>query len=151
MARTKRADAAVDLDLEDLPPMARWREWLGRAEAVIFASPQPVTRETLARVVGKGCNLDALIDDIRAELRGRPYELVAVAGGWSFRTKLGSGDESAFYAPFARTNRQRRTTERELRRFSLRTELDRAPFFRLLPALQPRERSGHWRASLWRV
>ena len=31
-------------------------------------------------------------DDIRDELRGRPYEIVSVAGGWSFRTKLGFGD-----------------------------------------------------------
>ena len=45
----------------------------------------------LARVVGEACPLDALIDDIQAELRGRPYELVRVAGGWSFRTKLGFG------------------------------------------------------------
>ena len=53
----------------------RWREWMGRVEAVIFASPAPATREVLARVVGKGCNLDLIIDDIREELRGRPYEL----------------------------------------------------------------------------
>ena len=33
-----------------------------------------------------------IIDDICAELKGRPYELVAVAGGWSFRTKLGFGE-----------------------------------------------------------
>ena len=33
-----------------------------------------------------------IIDDIRDELRGRPYEIVSVAGGWSFRTKLGFGD-----------------------------------------------------------
>jgi len=33
-----------------------------------------------------------LIDDIREELRGRPYEIVSVAGGWSFRTRLGFGE-----------------------------------------------------------
>jgi segregation and condensation protein B len=38
-------------------------------------------KATLARVVGKSCNLDLIIDDIRNELRGRPYELVSVAGG----------------------------------------------------------------------
>jgi segregation and condensation protein B len=91
MARQKKPDVELDCELEDLPPAARWREWLGRAEAVIFASPQPVTRDMLARVVGKACQLDLLIDDIKAELRGRPYELVAVAGGWSLRTKLGYG------------------------------------------------------------
>ena len=47
---------------------------------------------TLARVVGKACNLELIIDDIRDELRGRPYEIVSVAGGWMFRTKLGFGD-----------------------------------------------------------
>jgi len=101
MARPKKSDGerptnakgvcGVDLDLEDLPPAARWREWMGRVEAAIFAAPEPVTRDMLARVVGKACKLELLIDDIRAELRGRPYELVAVAGGWSFRTKLGFG------------------------------------------------------------
>src|SRR5271169_4359328 len=90
MARARKPDD--DLDLEDLPAPARWREWMGRVEAVIFASAEPVLRENLARVVGKACNLDLIIDDIRDELRGRPYELVSVAGGWSFRTKLGFGD-----------------------------------------------------------
>jgi segregation and condensation protein B len=77
----------LDLDLVDLPPDARWREWMSRVEAVIFASPEPVGRAALARVVGRYCNLDLIIDDIRAELRDRPYELVSVAGGWQHRTK----------------------------------------------------------------
>ena len=54
---------------------------------MIFASPEPVSREALARVVGPGCNLDLLIDDIRAELVNRPYDLVAVAGGFQHRTR----------------------------------------------------------------
>lgn len=65
---------------------------MGRVEAVIFASHQPVSREVLARMVGRDCNLDLLIDDIRAELRGRPYELVAVAGGWQHRTRPAFSD-----------------------------------------------------------
>src|SRR5271163_4094122 len=92
MARARKPDGELDLDLEDLPAPARWREWMGRVEAVIFASSEPVVRESLARVVGKACNLDLIIDDIRNELSGRPYELVSVAGAWSFRTKLGFGD-----------------------------------------------------------
>jgi len=59
-----------------------------RIEAVIFASAEPVTRETLARVVGKECSIDLLIDDLKEELRDRPYELVAVAGGWQHRTRV---------------------------------------------------------------
>ena len=77
----------LDADLHALAPELRWRAWMGRVEAVIFASKEPVSREVLARVVGPQCNLDLVIEDIRAELRGRPYDLVAVAGGWHLRTR----------------------------------------------------------------
>ena len=80
-------DVLFDRELEDLPPELRWREWMLRAEAVIFAAAEPVTRETLARVVGRNCSIDLLIDDLRQELRDRPYELVSVAGGWQHRTR----------------------------------------------------------------
>jgi chromosome segregation and condensation protein ScpB len=88
----------LDTELEHLPPELRWREWMGRVEAVIFAAAEPVTRDTLARIVGKSCNIELIIDDIRTELAGRPYELVAVAGGWQHRTKKAFGDviRSAF-------------------------------------------------------
>lgn len=76
-----------DRDLSSLPPALRWREWMNRIEAVIFASATPVDRATLARVVGPECNIDLIIDDIREELRGRPYDLAAVAGGWHHRTR----------------------------------------------------------------
>lgn len=33
---------ALDTELEDLPQELRWREWMGRIEAVIFASGKPV-------------------------------------------------------------------------------------------------------------
>ena len=92
MPRVRKPDGDLDRELEDLPAPARWREWMGRVEAAIFASAEPAARENLARVVGKTCNLDLIIDDIRDELRGRPYEIVAVAGGWMFRTKVGFGD-----------------------------------------------------------
>jgi segregation and condensation protein B len=92
MGRRARVPEPLDLDLADLPPEARWREWMARVEAVIFASPEPVGREALARIVGSDCNLELIIDDIRAELADRPYELVAVAGGWQHRTKLRFAD-----------------------------------------------------------
>lgn len=81
-----------DRELEDLPPEMRWREWMLRVEAVIFASAEPVSRETLARVVGKDCSIDLLIDDLIEELRDRPYELVSVAGGWQHRTRPRFGE-----------------------------------------------------------
>ncbi|WLR95476.1 SMC-Scp complex subunit ScpB [Shinella zoogloeoides] len=89
--RTKQANAGdehlFDRELVDLPPELRWREWMLRVEAVIFAAAEPVGRETLARVLGKDCSIDLLIDDLRAELRDRPYEVVVVAGGWQYRTR----------------------------------------------------------------
>ncbi|MER9243450.1 SMC-Scp complex subunit ScpB [Mesorhizobium sp. M0633] len=90
--------ALLDTELEHLPPELRWREWMGRVEAVVFAASEPVPREVLARVVGKNCNLELIIDDIRAELAGRPYELVSVAGGWQHRTRKVFGD--AIHAAF---------------------------------------------------
>ncbi|PJR12760.1 SMC-Scp complex subunit ScpB [Sinorhizobium meliloti] len=81
-----------DRELEDLPPELRWREWMLRVEAVIFASAEPVTRETLARVGGRDCSIDLLIDDLMEELRDRPYELVSVAGGWQHRTRTRFAD-----------------------------------------------------------
>ncbi|MBE0705308.1 MAG: SMC-Scp complex subunit ScpB, partial [Afipia sp.] len=38
------------------------------------------------------CSIDLLIDDIREELRGRPYDLVAVAGGWKHLTRPAYAD-----------------------------------------------------------
>jgi segregation and condensation protein B len=87
MGRRAKPRDEIDLELIDLPQQMRWREWMARVEAVIFASAKPVTRDVLARVVGRDCNLDLIIDDIREELRGRPYELVSVAGGWQHRTR----------------------------------------------------------------
>jgi chromosome segregation and condensation protein ScpB len=63
-----------------------------RVEATIFAAQEPVGREMLARIVGKSCSIDLLIDDIREELRGRPYDLVAVAGGWKHLTRPAYAD-----------------------------------------------------------
>jgi chromosome segregation and condensation protein ScpB len=89
MGRPNRREqvSLFDPDLADLPDAARWREWLLRVEAAIFAARDPVPRETLARLVGPQCNLDELLADIVDELRGRPYEIVFVAGGWQFRTR----------------------------------------------------------------
>ena len=88
----RRPAEPLDVELADLPPEQRWRVWMGRVEAVIFAAATPVDRASLSRLVGQSCNLDLIIADIRRELGGRPYELVAVAGGWQFRTR-------AAYAP----------------------------------------------------
>lgn len=81
----------LDLELDDLPADLRWREWMNRIEAVIFASNSAVLRDMLQKVIGKAANIDLLIEDIQADLKGKPYEIVAVghgvSGGWMFRTR----------------------------------------------------------------
>ncbi len=85
----------LDRELDHLPPPLRWREWVLRIEAVLFASASPVPREDLARVVGKEASLDLLIEDLAAELEGRAVEVARVGAGWVLRTR-------AVYSPAIR-------------------------------------------------
>lgn len=91
----RREEGGLDRDLADLPPDLRWREWLRRIEAVLFASANPVARDHLARVVGQGASVDLLIEDLAVDLEGRPYEVAKVGAGWMLRTR-------AAYAPAIR-------------------------------------------------
>ncbi|GHE05919.1 chromosome segregation protein ScpB [Defluviimonas sp. 20V17] len=79
--------AELDRELADLSPDQRWREWLRRIEAVLFASASPVPRGDLAKVVGQGASVDLLIGDLAAELEGRAFEVAAVGEGWLLRTR----------------------------------------------------------------
>jgi segregation and condensation protein B len=83
----RREEGGLDRDLADLPPDLRWREWLRRIEAVLFASANPVARDQLARVVGQGASVDLLIEDLAVDLEGRPYEVAQVGAGWMLRTR----------------------------------------------------------------
>jgi segregation and condensation protein B len=87
-----RPEPELDRELSDLPPELRWREWMRRIEAVLFASASPVPRDDLARVVGQGASVDLLVEDLAADLEGRAFEIGQTAGGWMFRTR-------AVYAP----------------------------------------------------
>ncbi len=82
-----RSEPDLDRELLDLPPELRWREWMRRIEAVLFASASPVPREDLARVVGQGALVDLLVEDLAADLEGRAFEIAQVTGGWMFRTR----------------------------------------------------------------
>lgn len=77
----------LDRELTDLPAEMRWREWMRRIEAVLFASRSPVPRDDLARVVGQGASVDLLIEDLAIDLEGRPYEVAQVGSGWMLRTR----------------------------------------------------------------
>ena len=89
MAKTHAPE--FDRDLSDLPPELRWREWMKRIEAVLFASAAPVAREDLARVVGQGASLDLLLEDLRTDLEARPYEIAQTGNGWLLRTRAAYG------------------------------------------------------------
>jgi segregation and condensation protein B len=103
---------AFDPELDELPPEIRWREWMNRIEAVLFASPQPVERPALARIVGRQASIDLLLDDIRAELTGKPYDVVSVAGGWQLRTR--PAYRAAIQASMALPERRLDLTQTEL-------------------------------------
>lgn len=77
----------LDRDLADLPAEQRWREWMRRIEAVLFASATPVARDDLARIVGQGASVDLLVADLAVDLEGRPYEVAQVGAGWMLRTR----------------------------------------------------------------
>ncbi len=78
---------ALDRELAELSPELRWREWMRRIEAVLFASAAPVPREDLARVIGREAPVDLLIEDLTADLQGRAFEVSKVAEGWMLRTR----------------------------------------------------------------
>ena len=86
-----QTDPDFDRELLDLPPDLRWREWMRRIEAVLFASASQVSREDLARVVGQGASVDLLVDDLAADLEGRAFEVVRVSDGWTMRTRAAYG------------------------------------------------------------
>ena len=83
----RQNEPGLDRELADLTPDLRWREWMRRVEAVLFASATPVARDDLARVVGLGASVDVLVKDLAADLEGRPYEVARVGAGWMLRTK----------------------------------------------------------------
>ena len=80
-------DIDLDRELADLPQELRWREWMRRIEAVLFASSSPVPSDDLAGVVGQGVSVELLIEDLIADLEGRSFEVAKVAGGWMMRTR----------------------------------------------------------------
>lgn len=90
--RNPAKDTPFDRDLDHLSPDQRQNEWKARIEAVLFASATPVHRDDLARIVGQGVLVDALIKDLQTDLAGRPYKLVKVGKGWMFQTRTEYAD-----------------------------------------------------------
>ena len=91
MVRKPNGEPDFDRELADLPAELRWREWKARIEAVLFAAAKPVGRDVLARVVGRDCALELLLDDLKEDLRGRPIELVRAGGSYTLHTRPAFG------------------------------------------------------------
>ena len=56
------------------------------AEALIFASTEPVPARSLAALLPEDQEADAVLAALRARYAGRGVELAEVGGGWQFRT-----------------------------------------------------------------
>ncbi len=58
------------------------------AEAVIFASREPVSQRVLTNLLPADSDVDAVLAALAAQYAGRGVALAAVAGGWQFRTAV---------------------------------------------------------------
>jgi segregation and condensation protein B len=56
------------------------------AEAVIFASHEPVHPRTLSNLLPEDADLDAVITALKESYAGRGVGLAEIGGGWQFRT-----------------------------------------------------------------
>ena len=57
--------------------------WL---EALLFAAPEPLTEDDLARRLGEDVDIAALLRELSENYAARGVNLVRLAGGWTFRT-----------------------------------------------------------------
>lgn len=56
------------------------------AEALIFASAEPVGTAALARMLPESVDVEPVLSALQARYAGRGVELVEAGGGWQFRT-----------------------------------------------------------------
>ncbi len=56
------------------------------AEAIVFASAEPVSERALAARLPEGVNIRALMEEVRRQYEHRGVNLVRVADAWAFRT-----------------------------------------------------------------
>ena len=71
------ADAAPALDRAEI---------LRMAEAIVFASAEPVSRKALAQRLPEGADVAAAMEDLRRMYEHRGVNLVRVGDAWAFRT-----------------------------------------------------------------
>jgi segregation and condensation protein B len=79
----------------DVPAEPDRREAMRIAEALLFASPHPLSAEELKGRLPEGADVEAVLQDLAESYAGRGVNLVRVSGRWAFRT---AGDLSSVLA-----------------------------------------------------
>ncbi len=91
----KRAGAAIKV-VAGLDRSPDPREAVRIAEALLFASPEPLSVEDLKSRLPEGAEVEAILQELAAFYADRGVNLVRVAGRWAFRT---AGDLSYRSSP----------------------------------------------------
>ena len=66
--------------------MSGQQDRLRLLEALLFAAPEPLAEDDLARRLGDAADVGALLRELAESYAGRGVNLVRLAGGWTFRT-----------------------------------------------------------------
>jgi segregation and condensation protein B len=77
--------AAIENGADDRAAPDR-REVLRMAEAILFASAEPVSERALASRLPQGADLEVILHTLQQEYSGRGINLVKVGVNWAFRT-----------------------------------------------------------------
>ena len=77
---TRQAAGAAPLDARALAEVARM------AEALVFASAEPVSEKLLAERLPRGTPVGVVMEKLRADYAARGINLVRVENAWAFRT-----------------------------------------------------------------
>ena len=77
----------LDRELAHLDPAERMRVWANRVQAMLFAAPGPVDRAVLARAIGPGVAVEAVIDALRRALEETGLTVARLGSGWTLRTR----------------------------------------------------------------
>jgi segregation and condensation protein B len=85
----ENAPPAIEPEAERAPapePAEITEDHLRLAEALIFASTDPVSPRALSALLPEDVTADAVLRGVQARYAGRGVELAQIAGGWQFRT-----------------------------------------------------------------
>jgi len=82
----EQARDRVPEEVRDAARVEGTDEMLRLAEALIFASAEPVSLRALAQLLPPEVEVEAVASALRERYAGHGVELVEVAGGWQFRT-----------------------------------------------------------------